>query len=712
MTAVGNSAQDIDVDLGTLFASIKRGWLRIAAVALSVTLLALVWASMATPLYRGETRLLIETRESIFTRPQNSGESERPILDAEGVASQVEVIASTDLLKQVAVQLDLASLPEFGEDAKPSWLGQLLILGGLKSDAGEMPPEERVLEAFREKLEIYRIENSRVIVVGFSSENPQLAAAVPNAIADAYIDLQREAKSQSNSAATEWLEPEIADLRDQIKEAESRVAAFRSSSDLLIGDNNSVLATQQLSELSTELSRVRAGRATAEANAQSLRAALERGAAVESIPEVLSSGLIQRLRERQIQLQSDIADLSTTLLDNHPRIKSLRSQLRDLNGQIRSEAAKVLDGLETETQTAQFREKQLVADLNTLKAESARAGEEQVELRALEREAAAQRDLLEAYLARYREASSRREGNYLPADARVFSRAIAPSQPYFPKIVPIAAVAFLGSLLVMAIVTLLRELFSGRAMRPVGHAGFEPVQQVAMSAPDAQPEPEPARLSWVATPAAAAGKTPEAMRLGQWTIEGAAEKLIAAGTSRAIFVSPEGDEAAAASVMVAREVSDAGLRTLLLDLSASGVASESMLDGLTPFGITNLLASEAQFTEVIHGDHYSDCHVIPVGTADPARAMRAADRLPIIMESLTTAYDLVIVECGPANAEGIRRLIGADTEVLVSVIEPDDAATAQTAADLEASGYGDLIMVTPAGYEAPAAPAPDRTVAA
>ena len=38
----------------------------------------------------------------------------------------------------------------------------------------------------------------------------------------------------------------------------------------------------------------------------------------------------------------------------------------------------------------------------------------------------------------------------------------------------------------------------------------------------------------------------------------------------------------------------------------------------------------------IHTDHYSDCHVMPVGTADPVRAMRAADRLPIIMESLTT----------------------------------------------------------------------------
>ena len=137
--------------------------------------------------------------------------------------------------------------------------------------------------------------------------------------------------------------------------------------------------------------------------------------------------------------------------------------------------------------------------------------------------------------------------------------------------------------------------------------------------------------------------------------------------------------------MIAREVADAGLRVLLLDLTASGAASRPMLESNAYPGITNLLASEAQFSDVIHADLYSDCHVIPVGTADPARAMRAADRLPIIMESLTTAYDVVVVECGPADAEAIQRLIGPGTEILVSVIETTDTAVTEAADSLKAS---------------------------
>ena len=567
-----------------------------------------------------------------------------------------------------------------------------------------------------------------MIVVEFSSESPKLAAEVPNAIAETYLAVQQAAKSQSNADATQWLEPEIADLGRRVKEAEAKVAAFRSHSDLLVGQNNSVLATQQLSELSTELSRVRANRSAPEANAEGVRAALKSGASLDAMPEVMSSGLIQRLRETQVQLKAQIADLSTSLLSGHPRIRALNSQLADLDAQIRNEAEKVLAGLETEAKTARRREDQLVADLNHLKAESARAGEQEVELRALEREAAAQRELLESYMTRYREASSRNERNYSPVDARIFERASPPSEPYFPKVVPIGIAAFVASLLVMSIVTLLSELFSGRAMRPATGTRAEPVAEVDMR-PPARPveaiEPIPADVASAVPPmplppappmaaapvAVARPVSRRASKLGEVSIETAAERLIAGGASRAIFVSPEGDNAAAAAILVAREVADSGLRVVLVDLTSNGAASWPMLESGNYRGITNLLASEAQFSDVIHADHFSDAHVIPLGTADPERAMRAADRLPIIMRSLTTAYDLVVVECGPADAESIRRLTGEGTEVLVSVLEPRDSAIEETAAALAAEGYDRLILVSPAGYQPPLAPVPDRSAA-
>ncbi|TGU04636.1 tyrosine-protein kinase family protein, partial [bacterium M00.F.Ca.ET.163.01.1.1] len=315
--------------------------------------------------------------------------------------------------------------------------------------------------------------------------------------------------------------------------------------------------------------------------------------------------------------------------------------------------------------------------------------------------------------------------------------------PYFPKIGPITGAAAAASLLLMAIGTLLAELFSGRAMRPAAGARFANIEQVAMPVTRAEPAvaeeeddgdpfapyeatmrrgrlPQESRMAQTrameSEPVEPTQPLPEPKpeplpsRLGEIDVDKAAEKLIASGASRAIFVSPEGDEAAASAVLVAREVSDAGLRVLLLDLTASGAASRPMLDSSLFPGITNLLASEAQFSDVIHPDLYSDAHVIPVGTADPVRAMRAADRLPIIMQSLTTAYDLVVVECGPADAQGISRLVGDGTEVFLSMLEADDQVT-QAAVKLIENGFPGVTLVTPVGHE-PVDPLPGRRSAA
>ncbi|RUX92882.1 exopolysaccharide transport family protein [Mesorhizobium sp. M7D.F.Ca.US.004.01.2.1] len=756
--SVQSAAADVDVDLRQLFASLARNWLRIVVVVLVVTGLAFAFASLATRHYKAETQVEIAPRESVYTRPaSNNNDTDKPILDEQGVATQVQIISSNEILKQVAQKLGLEKLPEFDEALDMSPLSRALVLVGLKSDPMEIPTEERVLKKMHEKLNVYGVEKTRIIAIEFSSEDPKLAAAIPDAIAAAYIAGQGAAKLESNNAAADFLAPEIADLQQQVKTAEAKVAAYRSQSDLLMGGNNSVLATQQLSELSSELSKVRANRAAAEATADGVRRALQNGGSLDAVPEVLSSDLIQRLRERQVELRSNIADLSTTLLGNHPRIRALKSQLADLDAQIRSEAQKIMKGLLMQAETAKARENQLVADVNTLKAASAQAGEQQVDLDALQRDATAKRQQLELYLTNYREAASRQDRNYLPVDARIASKASVPSEAYFPKVGPIVGAAFAASLLIMAIVTLLRELFSGRAMRPATGSRFERIDEVAMphvaQAPDKVAMPavraEPAipqdsvvrqemgdRLAEAeaelhtatmpyraeatdrgAMPDAATTEQtvaePEPVRstLGEIDIEKAAEKLIASGAARAIFVSPEGDEAAASAILVAREVADAGLRVLLLDLTASGAASRPMLDsGLFP-GITNLLASEAQFSDVIHADLYSDCHVIPVGTADPVRAMRAADRLPIIMQSLTTAYDLVVVECGPADAQGISRLAGDATEVFLSMLEPDDEVT-QAAVRLIENGYPDLTLVTPLGHEPPGNPVPGRRTAA
>ena len=132
-------------------------------------------------------------------------------------------------------------------------------------------------------------------------------------------------------------------------------------------------------------------------------------------------------------MQRQLAELSATLLPSHPRIKQLTSELADVRRQIRDEALKIANSLENEAEVASARESSLRGSLNEVKTQASGQSEAEIKLRALEREAKAQRDLLESYLARYRDASARHDMGSVPAQATIVSRAHASILPSFPK---------------------------------------------------------------------------------------------------------------------------------------------------------------------------------------------------------------------------------------------------------------------------------------
>ncbi|RVI91847.1 GumC family protein, partial [Sinorhizobium meliloti] len=441
MSGIGGQ-QDVDIDLGGLFRAIWQRRVRVLLATVGAAAVAFGAAKMVAPDYEGETRVLIESREPEFSGAnQVSQNGSDRMFDESGILSQVQVLRSADLIKQVARNMKLHELDEFDPSARPSAASDLLVMLGLKKNPLDLPPEERVLKEFEEKLQVYQVEKSRVIAIAFTSKDATLAAAIPNEMANVYLSLQSGAKLDSNSEASRWLEPEIANLREKVREAEAKVALYRAESGLLPAGETQNFATRQLTDISTELARVRSERANTAARAEGMRTALADGRPADTLADIVGSPMIQRLKENHANVQAQIADLSTALLDGHPRLKGLKSQLEGIEGAIRSETRKILASLENEAKVGQLREQQLVQQMNTLKAQSAQAGEEEVGLRALEREATAQRQLLETYLARYREATSRTVANATPADARVISRAVVPTSQSFPKVLPITIVA-------------------------------------------------------------------------------------------------------------------------------------------------------------------------------------------------------------------------------------------------------------------------------
>ncbi|EUB94974.1 lipopolysaccharide biosynthesis protein [Rhizobium sp. CF080] len=727
MSGVNGGNQDVDIDLGRVISAVWERKGRILGATIVAAAIALVGTSLMKPSYKGETRMLIESRSPNLAGGDAAAQANDPLLDSLNITSQAQLLQSTDLIKRVARDLNLAKLKEF-DPAAQSFLPDPLVLIGLKQDPMKLDPEDRVIQEFRDKLNVYAVENSRVIAIEFSSRDPKLAAEIPNRMAEAYLKIQSGAKLDTHSETAKWLEPEIANLTQKVKEAEKKVADYRSSNGLFQTTETNSFSTQQLNDISTELARIRGERANAEARAENVRAALKAGRASDTLSDVVGSQVIQRLKEAEANLQAQISDSSTSLLEGHPRLKGLRGQLSGIRLQIESETKKILASLDNEAEMSRIRERQLMGQLNGLKADSAKAGEEEVGLRALEREATAQRQLLETYLARYREASSRLEGNSSPADARVVSKAVEPSEPYFPKIIPIVIVVSLATFIFGCLIVIVIELFSGRALRPSGVRDVEddlilepaasaaaaplPVHQMQADAARFD-RPEPARenpknaaalaYARIAEQSLSEKESEEEDAVAEpddrgFTIGSVAHYLQRHDVPVAIGISPGGDEGSTATVMLARELAERGRTVVLVDMTGSATPTELMAENPKLPGITDLLCGETAFGDAIHPDRLSDAHIIPHGASDPARAMRGADRLSMIVDALADAYDLVLIECGPAEIAGISRLTrNAMAEIILSVPGFKDEEVAELVTDFEAAGYSNLLVMAQAG---------------
>src|SRR5262245_58058335 len=262
-----NDSRDGELDLGAVGRALlrKRWW--VIGPAIAVAALTFVGVNLIMPKYKSEARVLIEGRENVFIRPvaeQNTMDRERTV-DQEAVTSQVQLALSRDLARQVIKQLKLGELPEFDSTLRGvSLMRYSLGFLGLAKDPLSMTPEERVLEAYYERLTVFQVDKSRVISIEFQSADPELAAKVANAVADTCLTMQQAARREQTRAASKWLTGEIDVLRKQVAEAEAKVEEFRAKTNLMVGTNGTTLSSQTLGESNRDLAAARSQKAELE----------------------------------------------------------------------------------------------------------------------------------------------------------------------------------------------------------------------------------------------------------------------------------------------------------------------------------------------------------------------------------------------------------------------------------------------------------------
>ncbi|MCW5726918.1 polysaccharide biosynthesis tyrosine autokinase [Parvibaculum sp.] len=683
----------LEFDLMALYRTLRKRLGVIMGVTLGLTALVMVVVLQQTPLYTAGAQILLDRQKMQVTDMQAVMSGLSP--DSATVDSEVEILRSRTLAARVIEQLNLTQDPEFnGALREPSmlrWLDPRVWIGTALSliEAEPLPQSEDVraraelngvINSVLGRLTVTRQRLTYVINIGFVSENPAKAARIANTIADLYILDQLEAKFDATRQANDWLSRRLTELRQQVQDSERAVEIYRTEEGLESSATGVTVSEQQLSELNAQLILARTSLAEAEAKYSRAQQIRRTGGTIESMADVVQSGTISQLRQKQAELARELANLASKYGPRHPEIVNAEAQRRDIERQIGSEINRIVGSLENNVSVAQTRVSALEDSLREIRGEAGTGNQAMIQLRELEREAAANRAVYESFLNRFKETSQQQD--FQTPDARVISTATPPVGPSHPrKALSLALALVLSGMLGVGLAFLLEHLDNGlQTGRDVEQALGLP-HLVSLPATPAEKGPDGKVMSpqdyLLVKPLSAFSESLRSLRSALQLSNVDNPPTVILFTSA---LPNEGKTTTSAGF--ARAAAASGLKVALVDCDLRHPSVHKAFGLKRPeAGLVELLAERLDLAQVLIRDPKSELDILPIatGTANPPDVLGSA-QMRLLLDRLRADYDLVVLDSAPVLPVSDSRVLSRIADETVFVVRwnetPKDAAQA------------------------------------
>lgn len=634
------------------------------------------------------------------------------------IAGEIQVLKSRELARKVVEKLDLASLAEFNPSLRPPGLSSYLsparyipeswkptvdptppaaqseaaaegdtdasmsdsISDAWKLALGATPPEKltdkeqeqrrigTATSIFLSKLTISQPEQySSVVNITFESLDPRLAAKIANEIPERYIIGQMEAKFEATEKATTWLNEQLANLKLQVEMSEQAVQLYREQYDIT-ETNGSEIVIEQLSAINSQVIIARAERAQADAHLRQIRKLTSGdGSEIESASEVLNSSLIQGLQQQEAILAQKVSEYSSVYGLKHPKLIQVKSEIGDIQNRIKREIEKIIEGLKNEVEVARIRERSLEDSLTEFKQASGEQNRESVQLRALEREASANRTLFETFLGRFKETSST-GGLQQEADARVISKAGVPGGPSYPNKRRATMLIVAGAFIFAAILVFLLQAISSGLTSPeqvenklgIPAIGLIPRVKGGQAPHDYILE----------KPHSSYGESLNSLRTS----------LILSGPDNSVKTiqitsSTPAEGKSTLALSFARLLAQSGKKVILVDADLRRTSMTKKLGvSAKSKGLTDLVMSEnTNLSDFVLKDKKSELLILPKGEAEYVNAsdIFSSHRMESIIAFLRKSFDYVIFDTPPVMAVSDAKILGRMVDKTVFVVHWD-----------------------------------------
>jgi succinoglycan biosynthesis transport protein ExoP len=441
--SIGDPEQHLQADsfstkevLEQLLGFVRRQYPIMAMISASAIALSLVYLLTTPKLYTAHAMFLIDTTKMQILQQQQQVIGEVP-LDAAQVDTQIEVLKSERIGLSVVKDLKLTEDPEF-VGSQTGFIGAIFKLiaspfSAATSDgaASQDALVRRALGRFLSHRTISRVARTYVLDISYTALSPGRAAAIANAIADAYLTDQLDAKYQASRRASKWLQDRISELREQAMTADRAVLQFKEQKNIVdVGGTNGsgdgrLLVDQRVVDLNAELAKARADTAEAKARLDRIQVVMTEEVPDAAVADSLSNGVISQLRTQYLEYDRRYHVYAARYGPTHLAVVALQTQMDQLRRSMSDELGRIAESYKSNYEIAKSREDSIEKSLATQISGAQLTNRDRLGLDELESRAKAYHTIHDSFLQRYMEITQQQS---LPiTEARVITDATPPS---------------------------------------------------------------------------------------------------------------------------------------------------------------------------------------------------------------------------------------------------------------------------------------------
>jgi polysaccharide biosynthesis transport protein len=658
MPQEGGLAELVDWTIGFL----RRQYLLISFVAALGVAAGIIYLGVATPIYTAQTNVYIELHKNpIDQHPGIFGN------DPIEIESQIQIIKSKTIASSVINKLQLAS----SFDSEPSRKSALDFLGSLLGKSTQSPTDtdfmETAIAGFSGNLTVEPV-GGRVIAIKYNSANPEQAALIANAVANAYITDQLEAKYQANRIATNWLQERQQQLQAQAEGAQRAAESFKQQTGIVTTDGKP-LDSVQVAELNTRLVAARTQASDILARLNRLQDIIRLGSSDPNIGSIseINSPIATNLRQQYLELARRESEWSSRFGKDHLAVVNLRNRIQEIRNSLIDELRQSAETAKNDYAIAKQRQEEIERQITETVAASRSTTPAQVTLQGLESTAGAYRKLYDTFLQQYM--GSTQQATLPVTEARVISTASPPPTKSKPKSTLVLALSLFGGIGLGVALGILRDTLD-RVFR-TGQQ-LETSLQVPCIALVPLLKNQKTEQTWYQSlldPKAAAKKASnsdskifrtvidaplssfaEAIRSVKLTLdlymEGRPCKVIGFTST----LPNEGKSTIAAAL--AHLIAQVGGRVLLVDCDLRNPTITRTFSGSTAPGIFDVIARKTPVAEAILKDPKSNVSILSAGKRIPlflTSETLGSESMTKLFEVLRQNYSYIIVDLPPLS---------------------------------------------------------------